>query len=126
MGLMRSTMYSVPDNPDMKKQTGVPLGLVMSPLAEAAPGEYPPPVVNLGELGPVTWPWPVRLSMTTSLLTRTVCISRQLCCTPQSLARGGLESATWPSPHVTTWGSYTGIATSTPWSTSLPSRTSAG
>merc|ERR1719427_2112868 len=47
--LMRSTMYSVPDNPDMKKQTGVPLGLVMSPLAEAAPGEYPPPVVNLGE-----------------------------------------------------------------------------
>merc|ERR1719334_455500 len=51
--LMRSTMYSVPDNPDMKKQTGVPLGLVMSPLAEPAPGEYPPPVVNLGELGPV-------------------------------------------------------------------------
>jgi len=51
--LIRSTMYSVPDNPDMKKQTGVPLGLVMSPLAEAIPGEYPPPVVNLGELGPV-------------------------------------------------------------------------
>merc|ERR1719470_163174 len=41
--MMRSTVYSVPDNPDMKKQTGVPLGLVMSPLAEAAPGEYPPP-----------------------------------------------------------------------------------
>merc|ERR1711892_821638 len=36
-----------------KKQTGVPLGLVMSPLAEVAPGEYPPPVVNLGDLGPV-------------------------------------------------------------------------
>merc|ERR1719470_795329 len=51
--MMRSTMYSVPDNPDMKKQTGVPLGLVMSPLAEAAPGEYPPPVVDLGVLGPV-------------------------------------------------------------------------
>merc|ERR1719430_361554 len=51
--MMRSTMYSVPDNPDMKKQTGVPLGLVMSPLAEIAEGEYPPPVVNLGELGPV-------------------------------------------------------------------------
>merc|ERR1719342_27095 len=51
--LIRSTMYSVPDNPDMKKQTGVPLGLVMSPLAEIAEGEYPPPVVNLGELGPV-------------------------------------------------------------------------
>ena len=51
--MMRSTMYSVPDNPDMKKQTGVPLGLVMCPMAEPAPGEYPAPVVNLGELGPV-------------------------------------------------------------------------
>jgi len=50
--LMRSTMYSVPDSPDMKKQTGVPLGLVMTPLADPAPGEYPPPVVNLGDLGP--------------------------------------------------------------------------
>merc|ERR1719210_388141 len=51
--LMRSTMYSVPDQPDMKKQTSVPLGLVMTPLAEPAPGEYRPPVVNLGDLGPV-------------------------------------------------------------------------
>merc|ERR1719450_1873114 len=50
--LMRSTMYSVPDQPDMKKQTSVPLGLVMTPLAEPAPGEYPTPVVNLGDLGP--------------------------------------------------------------------------
>merc|ERR1712180_228365 len=51
--LMRSTMYSVPDTPDMKKQTGVPLGLVMSPLASPLPGEYPIPVVDLGVLGPV-------------------------------------------------------------------------
>merc|ERR1712168_28203 len=51
--MMRSTMYSVPDNPDMKKQTGVPLGLVMSPLAEVAEGEYPIPVVDLGQTGPV-------------------------------------------------------------------------
>merc|ERR1719430_344935 len=51
--MMRSTMYSVPDNPDMKKQTGVPLGLVMSPLAEIAEGEYPTPVVDLGQTGPV-------------------------------------------------------------------------
>merc|ERR1719422_2570052 len=51
--MMRSTMYSVPDQPDMKKQTSVPLGLVMTPLAEPAPGEYPTPVVNLGDLGPV-------------------------------------------------------------------------
>jgi protein transport protein SEC24 len=52
-GLMRATMYSVPDTPDMKKQTSVPLGLVMSPLAEPGPGEYPVPVVNLGDMGPV-------------------------------------------------------------------------
>ena len=52
-GLMRATMYSVPDSPDMKKQTSVPLGLVMSPLAEPKPGEYPVPVVNLGDMGPV-------------------------------------------------------------------------
>merc|ERR1719233_263987 len=51
--LMRSTMYSVPDNPDMKKQTGVPLGLVMSPLATPLDGEYPTPVVDLGQTGPV-------------------------------------------------------------------------
>merc|ERR1719367_2098751 len=51
--MMRSTMYSVPDQPDMKKQTSVPLGLVMTPLAEPGPGEYPTPVVNLGDLGPV-------------------------------------------------------------------------
>ena len=51
--LVRSTMYSVPDSPDMKKQTAVPLGLVMTPLAEPGPGEYPVPVVNLGDMGPV-------------------------------------------------------------------------
>jgi len=50
---IRSTMYSVPDSPDMKKQTGVPFGLVMSPLAEMQEGEHAPPVVNLGETGPV-------------------------------------------------------------------------
>jgi len=51
--IMRSTMYSVPDSPDMKKQTSVPLGLVMTPLAEPGPEEYRPPVVQLGEMGPV-------------------------------------------------------------------------
>ena len=48
---IRSTMYTVPDTPDMKKQTGVPFGLVISPLADTQDGEYPPPIVNLGELG---------------------------------------------------------------------------
>lgn len=50
---IRSTMYTVPDTPDMKKQTGVPFGLVISPLADTKDGEYPPPIVNLGDLGPV-------------------------------------------------------------------------
>ena len=48
---IRSTMYTIPDNPDIKKQTGVPFGLVLCPMAEVLPGEYPPPIVNLGELG---------------------------------------------------------------------------
>merc|ERR1719154_707631 len=50
---MRATMYSVPDKPQMKQETAVPLGLVMTPLAEIQQGEYPPPLVNLGDLGPV-------------------------------------------------------------------------
>jgi len=50
---IRSTMYTIPDNPDIKKQTGVPFGLVLCPMAEVLPGEYPPPIVNLGEMGPV-------------------------------------------------------------------------
>jgi len=51
--MMRATMYSVPDTPDMKKQTAVPLGLVLTPLARLKEGEYPIPVVDLGQLGPV-------------------------------------------------------------------------
>jgi len=51
---IRSTMYTIPDNPDIKKQTGVPFGLVLCPMAEVLPGEYPPPIVNLGELGKIS------------------------------------------------------------------------
>merc|ERR1719427_1054248 len=51
--MMRATMDSVPDTPDMKKQTAVPLGLVLTPLARLKDGEYPIPVVDLGQLGPV-------------------------------------------------------------------------
>ena len=54
---IRSTMYTVPDTPDMKKQTGVPFGLVISPLADTLDGEYPPPIVNLGELGRIPFSW---------------------------------------------------------------------
>lgn len=35
------------------KQCSVPFGLVISPMARLESGEYPPPVVNFGELGPV-------------------------------------------------------------------------
>lgn len=34
-------------------QTAVPFGLVISPLAETLPEESPPPIVNMGEMGPV-------------------------------------------------------------------------
>ncbi|XP_063217274.1 protein transport protein Sec24C [Bacillus rossius redtenbacheri] len=47
---IRSTMYSVPATVDMMKQTGVPFGLVIAPMAEE---ESHPPIVDLGELGPV-------------------------------------------------------------------------
>ena len=62
---IRSTMYTVPDTPDMKKQTGVPLGLVIrhhvklvfvlfhqiSPLPPTISKEYikesrPKPILN--------------------------------------------------------------------------------
>uniref|UniRef100_A0A646QIX8 Protein transport protein Sec24C n=1 Tax=Hemiscolopendra marginata TaxID=943146 RepID=A0A646QIX8_9MYRI len=50
---VRSTIYSVPANPDMMKQTSVPFGIVISPFAKLHPQEYPPPVSNAGEQGPV-------------------------------------------------------------------------
>ena len=50
-------MYTIPDNPDIKKQTGVPFGLVLCPMAEVLPGEYPPPIVNLGEMGEAYQHW---------------------------------------------------------------------
>lgn len=34
-------------------QTKIPLALVISPMAETTPQEAPPPVVDLGEIGPV-------------------------------------------------------------------------
>ncbi|CAH1404108.1 unnamed protein product [Nezara viridula] len=50
---MRSTMYNVPINSDMMKQASVPFGLVLSPMAEVADKEHPPPLVSFGEVGPV-------------------------------------------------------------------------
>lgn len=37
----------------MMKQTAVPFDIVITPFARVEDGEYPPPVVDLGELGPV-------------------------------------------------------------------------
>ncbi|GLG96873.1 Protein transport protein Sec24C [Gryllus bimaculatus] len=50
---IRSTMYNIPATIDMMKQTAVPFGLVLCPLARTADEEYPPPIVDMGELGPV-------------------------------------------------------------------------
>ncbi|KAB0790460.1 hypothetical protein PPYR_15149 [Photinus pyralis] len=50
---IRSTMYNVPVTQDLMKQTSVPFGLVISPMARTLDQEYPPPIVNFGELGPV-------------------------------------------------------------------------
>jgi len=37
----------------MMKQTSVPFSLVVTPFAEIEEGEYPPPIVDMGEKGPV-------------------------------------------------------------------------
>ncbi|KAL1139350.1 hypothetical protein AAG570_006334 [Ranatra chinensis] len=50
---MRSTMYNIPVNADMMKQMSVPFGLVVCPMAEVFEGEQLPPVVDLGEMGPI-------------------------------------------------------------------------
>ncbi|XP_059615793.1 protein transport protein Sec24C [Phlebotomus argentipes] len=50
---VRSTMYSVPATTDMIKQTAVPFALIVSPFAKTLEGELTPPIVDLGELGPI-------------------------------------------------------------------------
>lgn len=50
---IRSSMYNVPATIDMMKQTAVPFGIVVSPLARTVGEEYLPPIVNMGEIGPV-------------------------------------------------------------------------
>ena len=39
--LNRSTMYSIPSTPDMMKQTSVPFGVVISPMADQREDEAP-------------------------------------------------------------------------------------
>ena len=50
---IRSTMYTVPTTADIIKQTNVPFGLIVSPMSRVAEGEYEPPIVDMGEIGPV-------------------------------------------------------------------------
>ncbi|XP_046433138.1 protein transport protein Sec24C [Neodiprion fabricii] len=50
---IRSTMYTIPTTTDIMKQTSVPFGLIISPMAKVAEGEYDPPIVDMGEIGPV-------------------------------------------------------------------------
>ncbi|XP_053694400.1 protein transport protein Sec24C isoform X2 [Sabethes cyaneus] len=50
---IRSTMYNVPINTDMMKQSAVPFALIVSPFARVAEKELAPPIVNFGELGPI-------------------------------------------------------------------------
>ncbi|KOC60808.1 Protein transport protein Sec24C [Habropoda laboriosa] len=50
---IRSTMYTVPTTTDIIKQTNVPFGLIVSPMARTEEAEYEPPIVDMGEIGPV-------------------------------------------------------------------------
>jgi protein transport protein SEC24 len=50
---IRSTMYYVPSTEEMRKQTGVPFGLVISPMAQVGDNEIEPPVTDFGPSGPV-------------------------------------------------------------------------
>merc|ERR1711899_485144 len=50
---IRSTMYYVPATDDMRKQSGVPFGVVISPLAKLGADEIEPPVTDFGPSGPV-------------------------------------------------------------------------
>ncbi|XP_076459281.1 protein transport protein Sec24C-like [Babylonia areolata] len=50
---MRSTMYNVPCTSDMLKASHIPFALSITPFARLGQQEPPPPVVDLGEMGPV-------------------------------------------------------------------------
>ncbi|XP_058447296.1 protein transport protein Sec24C [Malaya genurostris] len=50
---IRSSMYNVPANTDMMKQSAVPFALIVSPFARVTEKELSPPIVNFGELGPI-------------------------------------------------------------------------
>ncbi|XP_037927400.1 protein transport protein Sec24C isoform X2 [Teleopsis dalmanni] len=50
---LRSSMYSVPATADTLKTTALPFTLIVSPYAHVNEGEYEPPIVDCGSLGPI-------------------------------------------------------------------------
>lgn len=50
---IRSTMYNIPANTDMMKQSAIPFALIISPFAKAVEQEMAPPIVDFGEIGPI-------------------------------------------------------------------------
>lgn len=48
----RLTLNNIPSTSDFLSSTGLPLGLVLQPLARLDPGEQPIPVIDFGESGP--------------------------------------------------------------------------
>lgn len=50
---IRSTLYTVPCSADLLKSTHIPLGLIVSPMADREPGEAPIYLSDLGASGPV-------------------------------------------------------------------------
>lgn len=50
---IRSTMYTVPATEELRKQSGVPFALVLTPMAKVEEGESEPPVTDFGPTGPV-------------------------------------------------------------------------
>ncbi|XP_046804519.1 protein transport protein Sec24C, partial [Lucilia cuprina] len=50
---LRSSLYCVPATADLLKTTALPFSLIVSPYARIAEGEYEPPIVDFGALGPI-------------------------------------------------------------------------
>lgn len=48
----RLTLNNIPSTSDFLSSTGLPLGMILQPLAPLDPGEQPIPVLDFGELGP--------------------------------------------------------------------------
>ena len=50
---IRSTMYNIPCTADMMKNSHIPFALTICPFAKLREEEQPPPIVQMGEVGPV-------------------------------------------------------------------------